>query len=200
MKKIILSALIAVAVAGGASAQDQQPRREGFGRHHYGAMAQLNLTDQQKAEMKTINEDFKKQLTELQKNEDITVREWKSRMKNLREDHKTKVDKVLTAEQKASIEKARQDRKGKMHKRGGRQGMDNLKKELNLTAEQESALKQQRTEMMQKMKAIKEDKSLTDEQKKTEMKKFREQQHQSLKSILTEEQINKLEQKKSHRL
>jgi Spy/CpxP family protein refolding chaperone len=197
MKKIIMCALIAVAVAGSASAQDQQPRREGFGRHHYG-FSQLNLTDEQKAEMKTINEDFKKQMTDLQKNEDITVREWKSKMKTIREDHKTKVQQVLTAEQKASMEKLRKDRKGKMHKRG-KQNMDSLKKELNLTAEQESALKQQRTEMMQKFKAIREDKSLTEEQKKTELKKFREQQHQSLKSILTEEQINKLQQKKSHR-
>lgn len=198
MKKIIMSALIAVAVAGSASAQDQQPRREGFGRHHYG-FSQLNLTDEQKAEMKTINEDFKKQMTELQKNEDITVREWKSKMKTIREDHQTKVQQVLTTEQKASLEKMRQDRKGKMHKRGGRQNLDSLKKELNLTAEQESALKQNRTEMMQKLKAIKEDKSLSEEQKKAEMKKFREQQQQSLKSILTEEQINKLHQKKSHR-
>jgi Spy/CpxP family protein refolding chaperone len=199
MKKLFVSALIAIAVVGSASAQDQHPRREGgFGRHHNGAFQQLNLTDEQKAEMKTINEDFKKQFAELQKNEDITVREWKSKMKSIREDHRNKVQQVLTDEQKASMQKLRQDRKGKMHKRG-KQNLDSLKKELNLTPEQESALKQQRTEMMQKMKAIKDDTSLNDEQKKVEMKKFREQQHQSLKSILTEEQINKLNQKKSHR-
>jgi hypothetical protein len=157
----------------------------------------LNLTDEQKTEMKTINDDFKKQMSELQKNEDITVREWKSKMKDIREDHQKKVQQVLTDEQKAKMEKFRQDRKGKMHKRG-KHNIDSLKKDLNLSAEQEAALKQQRTDMMQKMKAIKEDKSLTDEQKKAEIKKFREQQHQSLKSILSEEQINKLQQHKSH--
>lgn len=197
MKKLFVSALIAVVVAGSASAQDGQPRREGFGRHHYGNMQQLNLTDEQKTEMKTINDDFKKQMSELQKNEDITVREWKSKMKGIREDHQKKVQQVLTDEQKAKMEKFRQNRKGKMHKRG-KHNIDSLKKDLNLSAEQESALKQQRTDMMQKMKAIKEDKSLTDEQKKAEIKKFREQQHQSLKSILSEEQINKLQQHKSH--
>jgi Spy/CpxP family protein refolding chaperone len=197
MKKLFVSALIAVVVAGSASAQDGQPRREGFGRHHYGNMQQLNLTDEQKTEMKTINDDFKKQMSELQKNEDITVREWKSKMKNIREDHQKKVQQVLTDEQKAKMEKLRQDRKGKMHKKG-QHNIDSLKKDLNLSAEQAAALKQQRTDMMQKLKAIKEDKSLTDEQKKAEMKKFREQQHQSLKSILSEEQINKLQQHKSH--
>lgn len=197
MKKLFVSALIAVAMVGSASAQDTQPRREGFGRHHNG-MSQLNLTDEQKAEMKTINEDFRKQFSELQKNEDITVREWKSKMKSIREDHQQKVQQVLTEEQKSKMQKLHQDRKGKFHKRG-KHNFDNLKKELNLTPEQESALKQQRTETIQKMKTIKEDKSLSDEQKKVEMKKFREQQQQSLKSILSEEQINKLKEKKSHR-
>lgn len=199
MKKLFVSALVAVVLAGTASAQDQQPRREGFGRHHHnGFMQQLNLTDQQKADMKTINEDFKKQLTDLKKNEDITVREWKSRMGTIRKEHQTKIQQVLTPEQKASMEKMRQERKDKMKKRGQHR-MYSLKKDLNLTAEQETALKQQRTQMMDKLKAIKEDKSLTDEQKKVEMKKFREQQHESLKSILSEEQLNKLQQKKSHR-
>jgi Spy/CpxP family protein refolding chaperone len=197
MKRIIVSALIAVAVAGSASAQDQQPHREGFGRHHYGYQ-QLNLTDEQKSGLKTINEDFRKQLTELKKNEDITVREWKSRMKSIREEHKTKVESVLTPEQKASMEKMRQDRKLKGSKRG-KHNFESFKKDLNLTPEQEAKLKQQRTEFKQKMKATREDKSLSDEQKKVEMKKFREQQHQSLKSILTEEQISKLKQKKVHR-
>ncbi len=199
MKKLFVSALIAIAVAGSASAQDQQPRREGFGRHHqFGYMQQLNLTDAQKAEMKTINEDFKKQMTDLRKNEDITVREWKSKMKSIRDDHRTKVQNVLTDEQNENMKKLRQDRKGKMHKRG-KHKTDSFKKELNLSPDQETALKQQRTDMMQKMKAIREDKSLSEEQKKAEIKKFREQQHQSLKSILTEEQINKLNQHKTHR-
>lgn len=199
MKRILVSVFMAVAVITGASAQDAQPHRGGFGRyHHQQGFAQLNLSDEQKAEMKTINENFKKQLTELQKNEDITVREWKSRMKSIREDHQSKISQVLTDEQKATMQKMRQDRKDNMHK-GGKRNMDSLKKALNLTPEQQTALKQQRTEMMQKLKAIKEDSSLSDEQKKAEIKKFREQQHQSLKSILTPEQLNQLQQHKSHR-
>jgi hypothetical protein len=198
MKKIILSALIAVAVAGTASAQDtqdKQPRRKGFGQHPYGMTSKLNLTEDQKKQMKTINEDFRKQMTELRKNEDITVKEWKSRMKSIQEGHKTKVQQVLTPEQKAQLEKAKQDRKGKFQKRG-KFGGSHFGKDLNLTADQQAALKKQRSEMMQKMKAIREDKSLSEEQKKVEINKFREQQQQSLKSILTEEQINKLQQKK----
>lgn len=202
MKKIILSALIAVAVAGSASAQDKQPQRKGFGpRPHGMMMSQLKLTEDQKAAMKTINEDFRKQMTELRKNEDITVKEWKSRMKSIQEGHKTKVQGVLTPEQKTQLEKARTDRKGKFQKfnRKGRPGADHFRKDLNLTPEQQEAFKKQRAESFQKMKAIREDKSLSEEQKKVEIKKFREQQQQSLKSILTEEQINKLQQKKSHR-
>jgi Spy/CpxP family protein refolding chaperone len=54
--------------------------------------------------------------------------------------------------------------------------------------------------MAQQFKALRDDKNLTADQKKVEMKKFRDQQHESLKSILTPEQLQKLEQqKKEHK-
>jgi len=198
MKKIIFSALIAVVVAGGAHAQDKQPHRKGF-RHHapYGMYQQLNLTDDQKASLKSLNEDYRKQMAELKKHEDITVKEWKSRMESIRKEHRSKVDQVFTPEQKTKMEQLKQDRQKKMKERGKKR-METMKKELNLTADQEAALKQQQEQMKAKLKALREDKSLSEEQKKIEMKKFREQQHQSLKSILTEEQLNKLQQQRKH--
>jgi Spy/CpxP family protein refolding chaperone len=218
MKKIIVSALIAVMVAGGVQAQDQQPRREGpqKGQRARGAMKQLNLSEQQKADMKSINEDFRKQLGELRKNEDITVKEWKSRMESIRKDHQSKFNSILTDEQKTSIEKMKTDRKEGMHKRGnrfqqgrksfhynrsgpGRMNGEKMKAELGLTADQSAALQKNRADNMAKMKALREDKSLSPEQKKAEIKKFHEQQKESLKSILTPEQLQKLQQHKSHR-
>jgi len=198
MKKIIFSALIAVVVAGGAHAQDKQPHCKGF-RHHapYGMYQQLNLTDDQKASLKSLNEDYRKQMAELKKHEDITVKEWKSRMESIRKEHRSKVDQVFTPEQKTKMEQLKQDRQKKMKERGKKR-METMKKELNLTADQEAALKQQQEQMKAKLKSLREDKSLSEEQKKIEMKKFREQQHQSLKSILTEEQLNKLQQQRKH--
>jgi Spy/CpxP family protein refolding chaperone len=203
MKKAIFGIALATCITLGASAQDQSnglsdhPKR-----HHRGdkmaKMEQLNLTDQQKTELKTINEDYKTQMTDLKKSEDkITVAEWKSKMATIRKDHHEKVEKVLTDEQKANLKKMRHENKHEMRKHGGR-NLEHMKKELNLTDDQVNALKKNREDMAQKFKAMREDKNLSEDQKKAEMKEFRKQQHESLKSILTPEQLQKLEQQKKH--
>lgn len=203
MKKAILGIALATCISIGASAQDQSnglsdhPKR-----HHRGTrMEQLNLTDQQKTELKTINEDFKTQMTDLKKSEDkITVTEWKSKMADIRKDHHEKVQKILTVEQKASMKKMKHERRSEMRKHGGRRNLEHMKEELNLTDDQVNALKKNHEDMAQKFKAIREDKNLSEDQKKVELKKFREQQHESLKSILSAEQLQKLEQqKKQHK-
>ena len=193
---------LAAFVVTGACAQDQstdltdRPK----GHHRIDKMQQLNLTDEQKTEVKTINEDFKQQMTDLKKTEDkITVTEWKSKMATIRKDHHEKMQKVLTDEQKASLKKSMHEHKRDMRKHGAR-GLEHMKKELNLTDDQVTALKKNHEDMGQKFKALREDKNLTEDQKKVELKKFKEQQHESLKSILTEEQLQKLDQqKKNHK-
>jgi Spy/CpxP family protein refolding chaperone len=203
MKKAFIGMALAAIVATSACAQDQpnkfadRPNKH----HHRGdAMQQLNLSDEQKNEMKTINEDFKQQMTDLKKSEDkITVTEWKSKLSTIRKDHHEKMKKVLTDEQKASLKKMMQERKTDMKKHGPRR-LEHMKKELNLTDEQVNTLKKNHEDLEQKFKAIREDKNLTDDQKKAELRKFKQDQHESLKSILTPEQLQKLEQqKKQHK-
>jgi len=209
MKKAFLGIFLAAFVAVGSFAQDQDP---GFNKKHHGqqdVMEQLNLTDNQKTELKAIREDYHQQMADLKKNEDITVREWKTKMETIRKDHRDKMQNLLTDDQKASMKKMMEDHKGDRKKhffghRGGRQDHDGkrlekMKKELNLTDDQVASLKKSHEETAQKIKALREDKSKTEEQKKAEMKEFKKQQHESLKSILTPEQLQKLQQhKKSH--
>ena len=131
MKKVFIGMALAAFVATTACAQDQSLSNDRPKMHHRqaGDLAQLNLTDDQKNEMKTINDDFKQQMTDLKKSEDkITVTEWKSKMSTIRKDHHEKMDKVLTDEQKANLKK--------MHKEHGNRGrqdkhnrMERMKKE-----------------------------------------------------------------------
>lgn len=191
---------LAAFVVTGACAQDQSTDlTDRPSRHHRNdKLQQLNLTDEQKTELKTIDEDFKQQMTDLKKSEDkITVTEWKSKMSTMRKDHHEKVQKLLTDEQKASLKNMKHDRKRDMRKHGARR-LEHMKKELNLTDDQVAAIKKNHEAMGEKFKAVREDKNLTEDQKKVELKKFRERQHESLKSILTEEQLQKLEQQKKH--
>src|SRR6185369_7555833 len=98
MKKITLFLLV-LFLAIASQAQERGNRRMHRIKGHSDMMIQkLNITDDQKAKFKSMNEDFRKQREELKKNEDITVREWKSRMKALREDHQAKLKGLLTSD------------------------------------------------------------------------------------------------------
>jgi hypothetical protein len=201
MKKAFIGMAIAAFIALGANAQDQstgladRPKKH----HRMDKVQQLNLTEEQKTELKSINEDYKTQMEDLKKSEDkITVTEWKSKMTTIRKDRHEKVQKMLTDEQKASLKNIKHEHRSDMRKHGGRRNLERMKKELNLTDEQVNTLKKNHEDMAQKFKAIREDKSLTEDQKKAEMKAFKKQQHESLKSILSAEQLQKLEQQKKH--
>ncbi|MET0394785.1 MAG: hypothetical protein ABW019_16690 [Chitinophagaceae bacterium] len=199
MKKIMLS-VIALAIATVTlQAQDAPGKKHHSGRkHHAAAYQQLNLTDAQKTQMKTITEDFRKQVQELKKNENITVKDQKDRMQALRNDHKTKVQNLLTSDQKAQLAKMKQDR-GTARKGDAKARMEKMKTELGLTDSQVAQLEKSRTEMMTKLKAVRENKSLTDDQKKAQAKDLMKQQKESLKNVLTEEQLKKIQDKRSRK-
>jgi Spy/CpxP family protein refolding chaperone len=202
MKKVFIAMALAAFVATTACAQDQSLSndRPPMHRHRGDALAQLSLTDDQKNEMKVINDDFKQQMTDLKKSEDkITVTEWKSKMATIRKDHHEKVDKVLTDEQKASLKKIHKEH-GKGFRQDKHKRMDRMKKELNLTDDQSAAIQKSFDESMQKMKDVHNDTSLTDDKKKALFKTLHYQQEESLKSILTPDQWTKFQElKKNHR-
>lgn len=203
MKKIILSVLVVALVATTSQAQEiperKAPHHEMKRKHHRGdEFKQLNLSEDQKTKLKALHEENRKQMEELKKNDNITVKEWKSKMEAQRKDHRTKVQGLLTEEQKAQLEKSRQERKDRFGERSkARAGK--MKAELGLSDEQSAKLKGNREAVAGKIKTIREDKSLSDESKKEQVKELIKKQKEDMKSILTEEQLKKLEEQKKHR-
>lgn len=206
MKKLILSAII-VSLAFTVNAQEiperkgERPMIHHKQRGHHDrrmALKQLNLTDAQKEQFKTQNEAFRKQMGELKKNENITVKEWKSRMENLRKDHKAKIESIFSAEQKAKLEKMKVEKKA-MYEVDAKARLEKMKIHLGLTDDQAAKLSKNRAEMAEKMKAIRENKSLSDEKKREEMKELAKKQKETMKSILTEEQLKKMKEGRKHR-
>jgi Spy/CpxP family protein refolding chaperone len=119
MKKIILSVCIAALVATTMQAQEIRDREPGkhhmMKRHHRDeAFKNLNLTEDQKAQFKALNEDNRKQMAELKKNDSITVKEWNSKKEALRKDYREKMQSLLTTGQKSQLEKSKLERKAKM--------------------------------------------------------------------------------------
>jgi Spy/CpxP family protein refolding chaperone len=200
MKKIIACTIVLAVAIQGIMAQDvpDQKRERNRDRHHKESFQQLNLSEDQKAKFKSLNEDFRKQMQDLRKNDNITVKEWKSKMETLRKDHRTKMSSILTSEQKTKLEKSRVERKSR-HKARAEGGFDRMKSRLNLTEEQTVKLKQNRELMAEKLKANRENQSLTDEQRKEQARELRKQNRESLEKILTEEQLKRLHEKQVRR-
>jgi Spy/CpxP family protein refolding chaperone len=200
MKKIMASLAIALMATLAVSAQQtdsslHQRHRHSFRHHQHDMMAKnLQLSDQQKEQLKTINGDFHKKLMDLKKNEDITIREYKTKMKALQQEHRTAFQSVLSQEQKEQLAKTKEDRMqfAKNHAAGS----EKMKARLGLSDAQASQLKNIHTDMVTKIKAIHADSSLTRAQKHEQVKTLALQQKDQLKNILTPDQLQQLQQMK----
>ena len=95
----------------------------------------------------------------------------------------------------ASGDNAAQTQSEKRGERG-----EKFAKELNLTPEQQADLKSIRENMKQQAQAIKNDSSLTPDQKKAKFKELRKSSHEQMMAKLTPDQQTKFkEMKKEHR-
>lgn len=207
MKKLILSALVLSLGFASVSAQEIPERkadRPGMmhkKKHHRGGMDQLkslNLTEEQKAKFKASNENFRQQMAELKKNDGITVKEWKEKAESIRNAHKAEMKNILTPDQKAQMQKMREEGKAK-HEDLQKRMADRMKTNLNLTADQSAKLDANRKAMREEMAKIRDNKSLTEQQKREQMQQLQKKQKENLKSILTEEQLQKMKDaRKNH--
>lgn len=196
MKKFIVGAFILAVATFSAQAQETERKtEESRNGHRKEAFHQLNLSEEQKAKFKSAKEDFRKQMQELEKNDNITVKEWKAKKETLEKDHHAQMQQLLTAEQKALLEKRKgEHRSGQRGSHEAKRGK--MKTNLGLSTEQAEKMKKSRTEMAEKMKALRENKSLSEEQRKEQLKELRNEQKKSLESILTADQLKKLHDKR----
>jgi len=197
MKKVLIPLIALLALTVSVNAQHKMVK----GKHHHqkGMMAkELNFTDAQKAQAKTINEDARKKMQELNKNESITVKEQRDRKAAIQKERKTKIDGLLTAEQKAKQTQLRAEHKAKKEAEYAKH-LDKMKSNLNLTDDQVAKLKSQRTATRTKAEQIRNNESLSREQKKEQMMALKAEAKKQHDKILTPEQLKKKEEmKKAH--
>jgi Spy/CpxP family protein refolding chaperone len=200
MKKTIVCAFLLAVAIQSINAQGIPERKRGRTHNlkHHDSFKELNLSEDQRSKFKDLNADFHKQMQELKKNDNITVKEWREKMGTLRKDHRSQMQSILTTEQKAMLEKSKEERKGRNKERAeGR--FQRMETQLGLTTEQTARLKENRSAISAKMKAIREDKSLDEAQKKEQQKELWKKQKDEFRSILTDEQLKKLHEKQTRR-
>ncbi len=219
MKKLVTAILSLMIVSITASAQTapsgvrQHPtverKREAVKHHrhrkmrrmhrHHRMVQQLNLSDPQKKQAKLYKEEYKKQLTELNKNESITVKEQRDRKLALRKEEKTKMLSLLTPEQKAKMAQLKAEGKAKADQHYAAR-MDKMKAKLNLSDKQVAAMKSQRETMMAKLKAIKEDENMDRTVKKEKLIALKTEMKEDRKKIFTADQLKQIEEMKKARM
>ncbi len=169
--------------------------------HHQGremAYTKLNLSDDQKAKMKTANEDFKKQMQALNSNENQSVKQQRDARVALMKDHKAKMENILTSDQKAQVAQMKVDAK-KSHSEMAAKHLDKMKQELALTDQQVSQLKSNQEVMKSKLEAIKNNTSLDRTAKMQQLRAARESMKNSMEQVLTPEQKEKWQGMKKNR-
>ncbi len=210
MKKLFVCIIAVSALAFSASAQDQRETKgkKDFDRggHQKGMMKDLNLTDAQKAQMKTNREEMKSKMDALKANKSLTDDQRKQQRELLMQDQRAKMESILTAEQKAKMATsslAKQEKGNKNGKRGGDhrgKGFEKMKTELGLNNDQAAKLKALNEQSHTQIKAIHDNASLSESAKKEQMKAVKENAKTQRQSILTAEQIKKMdEMKKNHK-
>jgi hypothetical protein len=212
MKKIIAS-IIAIALWMGfvnAQATDNTPKKwDGpqnqnrsfekgpMNQQKWGKYRFLNLTKEQKAQAKSINETFHSNLAKLESNDKISLGDYKAQLASLKKDHKAQLEGILTPEQKEKIARQKNNLaiNGKVNATAR---LERLKLTLGLNDDQVAKLKAQQADARVKIKAIRENETLLPEQKKEQMKSLMQQQKESLKSVLTADQQTKLDSMKKN--
>lgn len=232
MKRILTSAFIIALSFGAAQAQtrEAEAKKEQGQRHRGGydrGMDKLNLSADQKARVQAINENYRKQMTELKSQTNISVADAKTRREALHKQHQTDIQAVLTTEQKAQLEASRKewkekgqkgdfnkgeivkndnvgmDKKGDWKgKRGGKdrkEHMAKMQQELNLSADQQTKMAKLNQDFKAKSQSIRSNTALSQDQKKEQFNASAQAHKDQVKSILTKEQIEKLEAAKGKR-
>jgi hypothetical protein len=205
MKKLLTGIIALAAFAFSASAQVERKPMDGQGKgQHHGMkergnlVRELNLTDAQKTQMKSVNMDFKTKMQDLKKQDNMTMKEFNGRKAALLADRKNKVMGLLTDEQKSKMETLKKDRQDKMQMMQTKH-FDKMQIQLGLTADQSSRLKTKNDELRQRMETIRNNTGLTQDQKRDQMQQLRQERKTYMESLLTADQKKKMEEMKSKR-
>ena len=146
-------------------------------------MRDLNLTDQQKTQLKSLRETQRQQIEQVKQNSSLSEEQKREQIAQIRKQGKDQFTALLTPEQQAKLKTMREGRE----ERGG-------SAKLNLTDQQKSQIKPILEQSREQMKAVRQDTSLTSEQKKEKAKQIREQTRAQILPLLTPEQQQQLQQ------
>ena len=158
MKKYLIALTAFTAITFAATAQTKNPtdntsqqshsqmhhKNHGMHQfHRHGMMGQLNLTDAQKQQARALNEDYNAKVKNLEKDDNITLKDYRTQKAALENERKSKFQALLTPDQKNKIAQDKKERSEKMEMMAQKR-MDKMKADLSLTDDQVAKIQDQR--------------------------------------------------------
>lgn len=200
MKKTLITLLILSLAYTGTMAQQKGMKGKHSRKSQSKQMAaQLNLTEQQRSQTRTYRMDAQKKLKELNKLENITVKEQRDRREAIRKDQRAKMNGLLTAEQNATKQRLMAERKARANVQYD-QRLGKMKTKLNLTETQVVQMKKLREDRIVKTKSIRENGSLSREDRKAKMMALKSEMKEQRSKLFTAEQQKKIEELRKNRI
>ena len=170
-------------------------------RHHRGLALskQLNFSDAQKQQLKTIGQDFHQKMVALNKNENITVKAMRDQRAALVKDQQTAFQNILTPEQKTKLSDLKKQHAAKRQEMASKR-MDKMKEKLSLTEDQTAKIKSLNDQFREKIMQTKDNTTMDRSAKKEAFSAMMKQRKEDMRGILTPEQQTKLEEWKKDKM
>ena len=197
MKKVMLTLCVIFTIAITASAQKNiEPPHNLNQIHQRGNITdELNFSELQKAQAKSIKEDYRKKMHNINRNEEVTVKVMRDNKEALIKEKKRKMDALLTTEQKTKRGQLLTVKKAKAELEFTNR-LAKMKTNLGLSDEQVAQIRLQKTSTKVKMDKLKTSESLSRSEKKEQMRTLKAEEKEQSEKIFTPDQIKKIEEKK----
>ena len=197
MKKILIGAIATTLCFSTLFAQKKEKNNHPAHNQQAGKrLKELNLSATQKEQVKAARQNTEKQLAELKKNDQQTVKDFKASKDVILQSQKDQVSGILTDEQKNQLAQNKpNDRQGD----NAGKNIGKMKEKLGLSEQQLTQIKANRDADQAKIKAVKENSQLSNSEKKEQLKVIKKDQENNLAQILSPEQISKMEQSRKNR-
>ena len=186
MKKVTILASVLILIASNVMAQSASTKVHAkHGKQQRQQMAaKLNLSDDQKSKLKTINQGYHQKAKDIKSNDALPQGEAKKELKTLKEQRKSEMGNVFTADQKNIIQKEKKNKAD--------QKFTKMKEKLSLSDNQVATLEKRRAEVKANIAEIKANSTLSSSDKKEKIKDLKQSQKEYLKTVLTAEQLAKI--------
>ncbi len=204
MKKLIASIFFLSVITFTANAQikrDHPNNGKAHGKKEHKQMkhdiaGKLDVTESQRIKMKSINEDFRTKMKSLE-GSSATQPGYDTKKKALIAERKQQIDALLTAEQKAQKAELKKEYRSKKND-NKKDKVQSKRLSLDLSNDQVAKMKAQREVFKSKEQAIKQNSSLTQQQKIEQLKALRAEKKNNFKSLLNQQQKEKWDAMHQH--